>query len=211
VSAHLRWRHGRGALDCERARLVGIVNANPDSFSDNGISAGTERAVAHGRALAAAGADVVEVGGESLRFAPHTPVDVEIARVVPVIERLCADLDVPVAVDTFKAPVAAAAIAAGAAVVNDPTGLRDPEMMDTVARSDAGVVMTHFFGPPKVRPRSFPEGDVVARITAWLGDQVAAAASAGIAPERIVLDPGLGLGTSPPPDLDLPRRPSQES
>lgn len=200
------WRHARGEIDCSRARLVGIVNANPDSFSDAGVSAGTDAAIAHGRRQAAAGASVVEVGGESLRFSPHTPVDVEIARVVPVVERLAADLDVPVAVDTFKAPVAAAAIAAGAAIVNDPTGLRDPAMMDVVAASGAGVVMTHFFGPPKVRPAAFPGGDVVARIAEWLSRQLEAAEEAGIARGRIVLDPGLGLGTLPPQDLDMLRR-----
>lgn len=185
---------------------MGIVNANPDSFSDGGISAGTDRAVEHGHRVAAAGAQVVEVGGESLRFSPHTPVEVEIGRVVPVIERLAAELDVPVAVDTFKAPVAAAAVAAGAVIVNDPTGLRDPAMMRAVAASDAGVVMTHFFGPPKVRPEAFPDGDVVDAITGWLAAQMAAAEAAGIDRERIVLDPGLGLGTSPEQDLEMLHR-----
>lgn len=206
MSGTLLWRHGRGVMDCSRGRLVGIVNANPDSFSDGGVSAGFERAVAHGHLVARAGADVVEVGGESLRFSEHTPVEVEIGRVVPVIERLAAELDVPVAIDTFKASVAAAALAAGAAIVNDPTGLRDPAMMAAVADSGAGVVMTHMFGPPKVRPASFPEGDVVGRIVAWLTGQVAAARAAGIAPERIVLDPGLGLGTAPPQDLEMLHR-----
>jgi dihydropteroate synthase len=202
----LRWRHAGGVLDCGRARLVGIVNANPDSFSDNGVSAGTERAIAHAHLLAEAGADVVEVGGESLRFSEHTAVDVEIARVVPVIERLSGELDVPVAVDTFKAPVAAAALEAGASIVNDPTGLRDAAMMDVVATSRAGVVMTHFFGLPKVRPSAFPDGDVVGLIAGWLARQFALAGEAGIAPERIVFDPGLGLGMSPAQDLELLRR-----
>lgn len=202
----LGWRHARGTIDCARGVLVGIVNANPDSFSDGGVSAGTDRAVEHGRRVAAAGAQVVEVGGESLRFSPHTPVEVEIGRVVPVIERLAVELDVPVAVDTFKAPVAAAAIAAGAAIVNDPTGLRDPAMLQVVARSDAGVVMTHFFGPPKVRPERFPDGDVVAAITGWLAAQMTEAERAGIDRERIVVDPGLGLGTSPEQDLEMLRR-----
>lgn len=193
-------------MDCSRGRLVGIVNANPDSFSDGGASAGYELAVEHGHRLAEAGADVVEVGGESLRFSDHTPVETEIARVAPVVERLAAELDVPVAVDTFKAPVAAAALAAGAAIVNDPTGLRDPAMMRAVAATGAGVVMTHMFGPPKVRPAVFPDGDVVARITAWLRGQVEAADAAGIAGERIVVDPGLGLGTAPAQDLDLLHR-----
>ena len=200
------WEHARGVIDCSRGRLVGIVNANPDSFSDGGVSAGTDRAVAHGEALAAAGADVVEVGGESLRFSEHTPVEVEIARVVPVVERLAATLAVPVAVDTFKAPVAAAAIAAGAAVLNDPTGLRDPAMAAVAADGGVGVVLTHFFGPPKVRPTSFPEVDVPAAVASWARARMAAAARAGIPPARIVIDPGVGLGKSPEQDLDLLHR-----
>lgn len=202
----LVWEHARGALDCARGRLVGIVNANPDSFSDGGRSAGTERAVAHGRALAAQGADVVEVGGESLRFSEHTPVEVEIGRVVPVIERLAAELSVPVAVDTFKPAVAAAAIAAGAAILNDPTGLREPEMARVAAEGGVGVVMTHFFGPPKVRPASFPEVDVPATVCAWARARLRAADEAGIPAARIVIDPGVGLGKSPPQDLDLLHR-----
>ena len=188
------WRHAGGAIDCARGRLVGIVNANPDSFSDGGVSAGTERAVAHGVRQAEAGADVVEVGGESLRFSEHTPVEVEIDRVVPVIERLTRLVDVPVAVDTFKPPVAAAAIAAGAVILNDPTGLREPEMARVAAEGRVGVVLTHFFGPPKVRPTSFPDVDVPAAVCAWARRAMEAAAVAGIPAERIVIDPGVGLG-----------------
>ena len=206
MTADLRWRHARGMLDCSRGRLVGIVNANPDSFSDGGAHSGTEAAVAHGRGLAALGADVVEVGGESLRFAPPSPPEVEIGRVVPVIERLAAELDVPVAVDTYKPPVAAAAIAAGAAIVNDPTGLRDPEMAAVAAGAGVGVVAAHFFGPPKVRPASFPDVDVPAVVAEWARERVAWAAERGIAPERLVIDPGIGLGKSPPQDLELMRR-----
>ena len=206
MSAPALWRHARGTLDVSRGGLIGIVNANPDSFSDQGISAGFDAAVAHGRRLAAAGAAVVEVGGESLRFSAHTAVDVEISRVVPVIERLSAELSVPVAVDTFKAPVAAAAIAAGAAIVNDPTGMRDPEMLAAVAASDVGVVVTHFLGQPKVRPTSFPEHDPIPGIISWLANQLEAAERAGIARERMVVDPGLGLGLSVSQDFDLLRR-----
>lgn len=206
MTADLRWRHARGMLDCSRGRLVGIVNANPDSFSDGGAHSGTEAAVAHGRGLAALGADVVEVGGESLRFAPPSPPEVEIGRVVPVIERLAAELDVPVAVNTYKPPVAAAAIAAGAAIVNDPTGLRDPEMAAVAAGAGVGVVAAHFFGPPKVRPASFPDVDVPAVVAEWARERVAWAAERGIAPERLVIDPGIGLGKSPPQDLELMRR-----
>jgi dihydropteroate synthase len=203
------WGYAGGALDCSRGRLVGIVNANPDSFSDGGAHAGTERAVRHGMRLAAQGADVVEVGGESLRFAEPSPPEVEIARVVPVIERLVGEVDVPVAIDTYKPAVAEAAIAAGAAILNDPTGLREPEMARVAAAGGVGVVMTHFFGPPKVRPTSFPDVDVPAVVAGWAGAQMAHAAAAGIPPERIVIDPGVGLGKSPAQDLDLLHRLSE--
>jgi dihydropteroate synthase len=206
VSAGLRWHHARGVLDCRRGRLVGVVNANSDSFSDGGAHAGTEEAVAHGRRLAAEGADVVEVGGESLRFSDPTPAEVEIGRVVPVIEALAAELEVPVAVDTFKPAVARAAIAAGAAILNDPTGLREPGMAEAAAEGGVGVVLTHFFGRPKFRPTSFPDVDVPAAVVAWAGEALARAGEAGIPAERIVIDPGVGLGKSPAQDLDLLRR-----
>ena len=202
----MHWRHTNGRLDCSRGHLVGIVNATPDSFTDEGAHYGLDRAVAHGVRLARQGASVVEVGGESLRFSEHTPVDEEIARVVPVITALVAQVDVPVAIDTFKAPVAAAAIAAGASILNDPTGLRDEAMLDVVADSAVGVVLTHFFGAPKVRPASFPDVDVTAAVIAWAGDAIAAAEAAGVARERLVLDPGVGLGKSPEQDLDLLHR-----
>lgn len=202
----LAWHHAGGVLDCSRGRLVGIVNANPDSFSDGGAHAGIERAVRHGLRLAAQGAAVVEVGGESLRFSQPTPADVEIARVVPVIERLAAELPVPVAIDTFKPAVARAAIAAGAAILNDPTGLREPEMARAAAEGGVGVVAAHFFGPPKVRPASFPDVDVASVVAGWARERVAWAAERGIPPERLVIDPGVGLGKSPAQDLDLLRR-----
>ncbi len=200
------WRHAGGALDCARGRLVGIVNATPDSFTDEGAHHDPGRAVAHGLRLARQGADVVEVGGESLRFAPETAVEVEIARVVPVVRELSRRLDVPVAVDTYKAPVAEAAIAAGAVILNDPTGLRDPEMARVAAAGGVGVVLTHFFGPPKVRPTSFPDVDVPAAVAAWASEALARAGEAGIPAERVVIDPGVGLGKSPPQDLDLLHR-----
>jgi dihydropteroate synthase len=203
VAQGLDWHHAGGVLDCSRGRLVGIVNANPDSFSDGGANAGTEAAVRHGLRLAGQGADVVEVGGESLRFASPSPPDVEIGRVVPVIERLAARLDVPVAIDTYKPAVAAAAIAAGAAILNDPTGLSDPEMAAVAAEGGVGVVAAHFFGPPKVRPPSFPDVDVPAVVADWARERVAWAAERGIPPERLVIDPGVGLGKSPPQDLEL--------
>ncbi|MCB0882948.1 MAG: dihydropteroate synthase [Thermoleophilia bacterium] len=204
--AEVVWRHAGGAIDCRRGRLVGIVNATPDSFTDEGRHFGTGASVAHGRELAAAGASIVEVGGESLRFSAPTPPGEEIRRVVPVIERLSAELDVPVAVDTFKPAVARAAIAAGAVVLNDPTGLRDPAMAEAAAEGGVGVVLTHFFGEPKVRPASFPEVDVPDAVVEWGARALEAAAAAGIGRERVVIDPGVGLGKSPAQDLDLLHR-----
>lgn len=200
------WRHARGVLDCSRGRLVGIVNATPDSFTDAGAHYGTDRAVRHGLRLAAQGADVIEVGGESLRFSAPTDPEEEIARVVPVIRALVERLAVPVAVDTYKPPVAEAAIAAGAAILNDPTGLRAPEMRRVAAAGGVGVVMAHFFGEPKVRPTGFPDVDVVAAVRDWAREAAAEAAAAGIDPEAVVIDPGVGLGKSPPQDLDLLHR-----
>lgn len=202
----MKWLHATGEIACSRGHLVGIVNATPDSFTDEGAHFGPDRAVAHGLRLARQGASVVEVGGESLRFSDPTPVDEEIDRVVPVIRRLVAELEVPVAIDTFKAPVAEAAIAAGASILNDPTGLRDPDMRDVAARGGVGIVLTHFFGPPKVRPASFPDVDVIAAVIAWATETIAVAEAAGIHPERIVLDPGVGLGKAPEQDLDLLHR-----
>jgi dihydropteroate synthase len=202
----MRWVHATGEIDCRSGRLVGIVNATPDSFTDEGAHHQPDRAVAHGVRLARQGAAVVEVGGESLRFSDPTPVEVEIDRVVPVIRRLVAELDVPVAIDTFKAPVAAAAIQAGASILNDPTGLRDEAMRAVAAGTGVGIVLTHFFGPPKVRPTSFPDVDVPQAVVEWATALIAEAHTAGIDPERIVLDPGVGLGKSPEQDLDLLNR-----
>jgi len=201
-----RWVHAAGVLDCSRGRVIGIVNATPDSFTDEGRHFGTAASVAHGERLAAAGADVVEVGGESLRFSERTDARVEAERVVPVVERLRALVDVPIAVDTFKPLVAEAAIAAGAAILNDPSGLREPHMVRVAARSGVGVVLTHHFGTPKIRPRDFPDVDVPDAVLGWGRGALAAAEAAGIPAERVVVDPGVGLGKSPAQDLELLHR-----
>jgi dihydropteroate synthase len=185
---------------------VGIVNATPDSFTDEGAHHGTERAVAHGVRLAAQGADVVEVGGASLRFGPPVDPAVEIARVRPVIAALAERVAIPVSVDTYKPEVARAAIAAGASILNDPTGLRDPAMREVAAETGVGVIAAHFAGMPNVRPPHFPDIDVPAAVLAWGRRTLRVAAADGIPPGRIVIDPGVGLGKSPPQDLDLLHR-----
>ena len=188
---------------------MGIVNATPDSFTDEGAHHGPERAVAHGLRLARQGADIVEVGGASLRFGPPEDPAVEIARVEPVIAALAGRLSVPVAVDTYKPEVARAAIAAGASILNDPTGLRDAAMRRVAAETGVGVVAAHFAGEPNVRPLHFPDIDVTAAVLAWARRTLLLAARDGIPPERIVIDPGVGLGKSPPQDLDLLHRLSE--
>jgi dihydropteroate synthase len=200
------WRHAGGALDCGRGRLVGIVNATPDSLTDRGAHWGADRSVAHGERLARQGADVVEVGGESLRAGRPLDPEEEIARVVPVISRLARTAGVPVAVDTYKAPVAEAALAAGAVILNDPTGLRDAEMTRVAAASGAGVVLCHYYGRPKVHSTGVPDGDVVEAVAGWARTRLAACAAAGIEAERVAVDPGIGLGKTPPQDLEILRR-----
>lgn len=202
----MNWAHGTGALDCSRGHLVGIVNATPDSFTDRGAHWGVERSVAHGARLARQGASVVEVGGESLRAGRPLSPDEEIARVAPVIDRLRRELDVPIAVDTFKAPVAVAAVEAGASIVNDPTGLRDPQMIEAVAATGAGVVVAHYFGRPKVHSTGMAAGDLVEELCTWARERLATLEAAGIARQRVAIDPGIGLGKTPPQDLDILHR-----
>jgi len=180
------------ALD--RAAVMGVLNVTPDSFSDGGRYLDTDRAVAQGLALWRDGADVVDVGGESTRpGANRIPVEEEIARVLPVVSAL-ADAGVVVSIDTMRARCAATAVAAGARIVNDVSGgLADPAMYDTVAGLTVPYVVMHWRGPSAVMADLARYDDVVAEVAAELTDRVAAARAAGIAPERIVVDPGLGF------------------
>ena len=177
-------------------RVMGIVNVTPDSFSDGGLYATTEAAVAHGRELVALGADLLDIGGESTRPGATRPlVAEELDRVVPVIRELAAG-GAAVSVDTMRAEVAEAALAAGARIVNDVSGgLADPRILDVVADSDAAYVAMHWRAHAD-RMRDFtdysPDG-VVETVRRELGERLDAAVAAGIPRERIVLDPGLGF------------------
>ena len=175
---------------------MGIVNVTPDSFYDGGRHAGVDAAVAHGRALVAEGADLLDVGGESTRPGA-TPVaaDEELRRVVPVITALRAETSLPISVDTMKATVAEAALAAGADVVNDVTaGRHDARMLPLVAQHGAGIVLMHMQGTPATMQVAPAYGDVIAEVTAFLADRAAAARAAGVAADRILVDPGIGFG-----------------
>jgi dihydropteroate synthase len=174
-----------------RPVLLGVLNTTPDSFSDGGRYLDAGAAIAHGRALVADGADLVDVGGESTRpGAAPVPEDEELRRTVPVVAALAAD-GMRVSIDTRSAAVAAEAIAAGATVVNDVSGgTADPRMLGTVAASSADLVLMHSRGAAATAPRY---ADVVAEVRAELEDRVTAARAAGIGDERLVLDPGVGF------------------
>jgi dihydropteroate synthase len=181
---------------------MGIVNATPDSFSDGGAFATPEDAAEHGVRLAAEGAAILDVGGESTRpGANPVGADEEIGRVVPVIAALSRRVGTPISVDTSKARVAAAALAAGAGIVNDVWGFqRDPDMARVVADNGAAAVLMHN------RASADPALDVVADILAFLSRSIDIALAAGIAEARLIVDPGFGFGKTPAQNLSLIRR-----
>lgn len=182
---------------------MGVLNVTPDSFSDGGTTPDAGSAVARGVAMAAAGADIVDVGGESTRPGAE-PVSVgdEIERVLPVVAELTAR-DITVSIDTMKPEVAAAAVAAGAEVINDVGGLRDPAMIEVAAELSVGVVIMHMRGEPRTMQSDTVYEDVVAEIAAYLSSQAGAAMAAGIEPKRICIDPGIGFGKSHGQNLQL--------
>ncbi|HEY0016248.1 MAG TPA: dihydropteroate synthase [Longimicrobium sp.] len=183
---------------------MGILNVTPDSFSDGGRFLDPADAVAQARRMAAEGADIVDVGGESTRpGAPPVSADEEAARVVPVLRALREALDLPVSVDTRRAAVAREALAAGADVVNDVSGLADAEMASVVAPSGAGLVLMHMRGTPETMQRLTDYGDVVDDVAAELAESLARADAAGIARERVVLDPGIGFAKTAEQNLEL--------
>jgi len=172
---------------------MGILNVTPDSFSDGGAFADTERAVAHARAMAAAGADIIDIGGESTRpGAAAVNAEEEVRRVAPVIEQLGG---LTISVDTTKAMVAERALAAGARIVNDISALRfDVRMADVVRDAGAGLVLMHMQGTPRTMQESPRYDNVVAEVLDFLADRIAFAESRGIKKTQIAIDPGIGFG-----------------
>ncbi|VTT87040.1 Dihydrofolate synthase @ Folylpolyglutamate synthase / Alternative dihydrofolate reductase 2 / Dihydropteroate synthase [Halorubrum sp. DM2] len=204
---------GSGSTDdypwTDRTAVMGVLNVTPDSFHDGGRHADLDDAVAGVERMVAAGVDIVDVGGESTRpGAEPVPVDEEIDRVVPTIEAIqsvpaVGSGDILVSVDTRKPAVAAAALDAGADVINDVTGLADPEMRAVVADADCPVIVMHSLDAP-VDPDADPEyDDVVAEVVDALRERLALADTAGIGRDRVIVDPGIGFGKSPPEDFEL--------
>ncbi|MBK8480483.1 MAG: dihydropteroate synthase [Proteobacteria bacterium] len=187
---------GRLAWDWSRTCVFGVLNVTPDSFFDGGRHATPESAVAHALALADEGAEVIDIGGESTRpGAAPVPLAQELDRVLPVIGALVGRLRVPIAVDTYKAEVASAALRAGATIVNDISGGRiDDALLGVVAAAEATVILGHLRGLPATMQQDIVFGDVVAEVIIELKQRVRAAIAAGVRADRIWVDPGLGFG-----------------
>lgn len=192
----------------ERPWLMGIVNATPDSFSDAGERRTLDERVALARDLLAAGADVIDVGGESgVTNRPAVEPGEEIARVVPLIERIAGELGAIVSVDTYKPEVAAAAVAAGALIVNDVSGLRDARLADVCAETGAALVIMHTRAAPKQKLLDpTMDGRMANDVVAFLRERMALAAERGVAEEQLILDPGPDFGKTPAQTVEVLRR-----
>lgn len=193
----MRWMLPKGPFELEgMPRLMGIVNVTPDSFSDGGEFFSVDKAVAQGLKLAEQGADILDIGGESTRpGADAVSEDEELRRVVPVVERLSREASLPISIDTSKAAVAREAMAAGASIINDVTGFEgDVQMLQVAVETRAAVCLMHMQGSPRTMQASPRYDDVVADVMRYLADRRDQLEEAGIARERIALDPGIGFG-----------------
>jgi dihydropteroate synthase len=189
-----------------RTHVMGILNVTPDSFSDGGRFFKPEQAVRHGMEMAEQGADFIDVGGESTRPGSEPlPVDEELRRVLPVIERLAKSVEVPISIDTYKSEVATRALNAGAVLVNDISGLHfDPRVADVAAAAKASLVLMHIKGTPRTMQLHPEYDDLVGEISTYLEEGVRIARGKGI--DQIIVDPGIGFGKTLEHNLELLRR-----
>ncbi len=196
---------GKFQFDLSRPLVMGIVNVTPDSFSDGGHHASTVAAIAHARQLIADGADLLDIGGESTRPGAATVCEQqELDRVLPVIEGL-RDISVPISIDTYKPAVMRAAIRAGAVMVNDVNALQAEGTLQVLAQSDVAVCLMHKQGTPQTMQQRPAYQNVMDEVMMFLQERIAAAETAGIARERLVIDPGFGFGKTVEHNLDLLR------
>lgn len=192
------------ALRLDRPRVMGIVNVTPDSFSDGGAHDTLDAAVAHGLQLVEEGADILDIGGESTRpGADDVPLEEELRRVVPVIERLANETSLPISIDTSKPGVMRAAVAAGAGMINDVYALRRVGALDAAAELRVPVVLMHMLGEPRSMQDDPRYEDVVADVHRFLAERIFAAEMAGIEKKRLVVDPGFGFGKNRDHNLAL--------
>ncbi len=199
-------RCGKFELSLDRPLLMGIVNLTPDSFSGDGLASDAERAIAHAHGQIAAGADLIDLGAESSRpGAIAATISEELSRLLPVLDALSA-CGVPISVDTYKPEVMHAAIAHGAAMINDIYALRRPGALEAVAQADCAICLMHMQGEPLTMQKNPVYADVVAEVRDFLDARVRAAKAAGVASDRLVLDPGFGFGKTLKHNLALLRR-----
>lgn len=191
-------------LKLDRPRILGIVNVTPDSFSDGGAHASAQAAIEHGLKLVEAGADALDIGGESTRpGADAVPLDVELARVLPVVEGLARATNVPLSIDTFKPEVMRAAVAAGAGLINDICALTQDGALEAAAALGVPVILMHMQGEPRTMQDAPHYDDVVGQVRSFLADRLFACELAGIPKARLVVDPGFGFGKNLDHNLHL--------
>ena len=203
-----RWHHKRApiaGLDFTKPVIMGILNVTPDSFSDGGAFQAVDIAVQHGKAMQAAGANIIDIGGESTRpGADLVPADVEISRVAPVIARLVAEMNAPISLDTRKAEVAQAGLKVGAGIINDVSGFTfDRELMPTCAKHNAPVCVMHAQGDPKTMQVNPQYDHVVADVYDFLETQIDRLVACGVSRSQIIADPGIGFGKTLDHNLQL--------
>lgn len=188
--------------------IMGILNVTPDSFHDGGDFSGTDPAIRQARGMAAAGAGIVDIGGESTRPGSEAvSLQKELSRVIPVIEAVAPDLGVPVSIDTSKAEVARAALAAGAVMINDVTAMRgDPDMAAVAAETGCPICLMHMLGEPRTMQDDPKYGDIIADISDFFRERIEYAVSQGIKREMLILDPGIGFGKTLAHNLEILRR-----
>jgi dihydropteroate synthase len=199
-------RHAWAALlAAPRPLIMGVLNVTPDSFADHGRYFEHADALAQARALVAAGADILDIGGESTRpFADPVPLEEELRRVLPVIEALAPEIPVPISIDTYKAPVARAALEAGATLINDISALRfDPDMAPLAAELETPVVLMHMQGTPRDMQRHPHYENLLGEIRDFFRDRLDFATSRGLSPDLLVLDPGIGFGKTWQHNLEI--------
>ena len=195
---------GGRVLKLDVPRVMGIINATPDSFSDGGEHATVEAAIAHGLALAGEGADILDIGGESTRpGAEEVPLEEELRRVIPVIQALARQVSIPMSIDTSKPEVMRAAVEAGAGMINDVFGLRRDGALAAAAALGVPVVLMHMQGEPRTMQANPDYDDVVGEVHRFLAERIFVAEMAGIARKRIVVDPGFGFGKGTQHNLQL--------
>lgn len=200
------WKLARRSLAYgERTLVMGVLNVTPDSFSDGGQFFAFERAIEQAEQMISEGADIIDVGGESTRpGSEFVSEDEELHRVIPVIERLASSSSIPISIDTTKAWVARTALAAGAEIVNDISGLRfDPAIADEVAKAKAGLVLMHSRGTPKDMQQMPPVADIMNEVINGLRQSVAIAEEHGVPRESIAIDPGIGFGKTAEQNVEL--------